>query len=76
MNLTTTTDLHPTAEAPTELAHRVSDGFDILLVWDRVGGPRVVVVDSRTGQSFELAAGDGKRALDAFYHPFAYAPAA
>jgi hypothetical protein len=72
----TTDQLQTAPEATTELAHRVSDGFDILLVWDRAGGPRVVVVDARTGQSFELAAGDGKQALDAFYHPFAYAPAA
>lgn len=72
----TTNDLETVPEAPTELAHRVSDGFDILLVWDRGGGARVVVVDSRTGRSFELAAGDGKQALECFYHPFAYAPAA
>lgn len=63
-------------DPPVELAHRVSDGYDILLVWDRVHGARVVVVDSRTGLSFELAAGDGKQALERFYHPFAYAAAA
>jgi hypothetical protein len=32
----------------------------------------VTVDDSRAGRSFELAV-DRDRALDAFYHPFAYA---
>jgi hypothetical protein len=30
------------------------------------------VTDSRTGDRFQLAV-DRRRALDAFYHPFAYA---
>ena len=60
-----------------ELAHRTCDGFDVFLVWDRVEGALwVVVVDSRSGVSFELAAGDGRQALERFYHPFAYAAAA
>jgi hypothetical protein len=33
----------------------------------------VVVDDLRQGGSFELVADDGRQALDAFYHPFAYA---
>ena len=60
-----------------ELAHRTCDGFDDFLVWDRVEGTlRVVVVDSRSGVSFELPAVDGRQALERFYHPFAYAAAA
>ena len=60
-----------------ELAHRTCDGFDVFLVWDRVEDAlRVVVVDSRSGDSFELPAREGKQALELFYHPFAYAAAA
>ena len=64
------------AEVPTELAYRAGDGLEVLLMWDR-GGSRlkVVVDDLRTGESFELAAADGKEALDVFRHPFAYAAA-
>jgi len=64
------------AEMPTELAHRAGDGLVVLLLWNRADGElKVVVDDLRTGGSFELAAGDGKQALDAFHHPFAYAAA-
>jgi hypothetical protein len=65
---------HHTTE---ELAHRASDGFDVFLVWDRLEGTlRVVVVDTRSGVSFELTASEGRQALEHFYHPFAYAAAA
>jgi hypothetical protein len=61
-------------EMPTELAHRTGDGLDVLLLWNRGDDQlKVVVDDLRTGSSFELVAGDGKQALDAFHHPFAYA---
>ena len=64
------------AEVPTELAYRASNGIEVLLMWDRGDGQlKVVVDDLRTGESFELAAGDGKEALDVFHHPFAYAAA-
>jgi hypothetical protein len=56
-----------------ELASRESDGLAVRLVWhpgeDAV---TVSVTDSRTGDRFQLAI-DRERALDAFYHPFAYA---
>ena len=69
--------MSPTNHTTEELAHRTCDGFDVFLVWERVeGGLRVVVVDSRSGVSFQLPAGDGRRALELFYHPFAYAAAA
>ena len=62
------------AGMPTELAHRAADGIEVLLLWDSGDGRlRVVVDDLRDGGSFELLAGDGREALDAFYHPFAYA---
>jgi hypothetical protein len=62
------------AEMPTELAHRADDGIEVLLLWAR-GGDRLTVVvnDRRNGDWFELVADDGRQALDAFYHPFAYA---
>jgi len=69
--------MNPTHHITEELAHRTCDGFDVFLVWDRAEGAlRVLVVDSRNGVSFELPAGDGREALERFYHPFAYAAAA
>jgi len=68
------TNTHHTTE---ELAHRICDGFDVFLIWDRVDGTlQVVVVDSRSGVSFELPAREGRQALERFYHPFAYAAVA
>ena len=49
---------HHTTE---ELAHRTCDGFDVFLVWDRIESTLgVVVVDSRSGASFELPASEGR----------------
>jgi hypothetical protein len=56
-----------------ELAVRESDGIHVLLFWhpgeDAV---TVTVEDARAGDRFQLAVAPD-RALDAFYHPFAYA---
>jgi hypothetical protein len=56
-----------------DLAHRRSDGIDVVLWWspddDAVA---VEVLHLATDDSFELVVERG-RALDAFYHPFAYA---
>ena len=69
--------MSPTHHTTEELAHRTCDGYDVFLVWDRAeGAAHVLVVDGRTGASFELPAGDGRQALERFYHPFAYAAAA
>ena len=58
-----------------ELAHRSGDGLEVTLVWypalNHVG---VRVADARSGEHFELRV-DRAAALDAFEHPFAYAPA-
>jgi hypothetical protein len=71
-----TDNKHSRAGLPTELAHRADDGIEVLLLWDTGDGRLTVVVDDlRNGASFELIAGDGRQALDAFYHPFAYAAA-
>jgi hypothetical protein len=56
-----------------ELAHRVTDGVEISLLWDEADGSlRVVVVDPRAGTAFEVPA-PSDNALDVFYHPYAYA---
>jgi hypothetical protein len=56
-----------------ELAYRENDGVEISLLWP-VGEPWVLVrvADARLGKSFELSV-EGGKALDAFYHPYAYA---
>jgi hypothetical protein len=63
-----------TATATTrELAHRYSDGVHVTLVWypstDRV---MIEVFDEGSGETFEFEA-PAARALDAFWHPYAYA---
>ena len=56
-----------------ELAHRANDGLDVTLLWrtddDSVA---VSVFDVKSEAAFELAV-PREKALDAFYHPFAYA---
>lgn len=64
-----------TSETPTtrELAARESDGLRILLLWHpREDAVSVTVENARAGDRFELAVAP-EHALDAFYHPFAYA---
>ena len=64
-----------TRTAPTtrELAARESDGIRVVLLWHpRNDAVTVSVEDASVGKSFELAVAR-HRALDAFYHPFAYA---
>lgn len=56
-----------------ELASCESDGLAVRLVWNPSNDAVTVsVTDSRTGDRFQLAV-DRTHALDAFYHPFAYA---
>jgi hypothetical protein len=56
-----------------ELAARDSDGIHVVLLWHpRENGLTVSVEDARVGDRFHLAVAPD-RALDAFYHPFAYA---
>jgi hypothetical protein len=57
-----------------ELASRSSEGVEVALVWAQSDGIDEVVVcvsDSRVGAYFEIPADPG-RALDVYYHPFAY----
>jgi hypothetical protein len=56
-----------------ELALRESDGVRVRLLWHpREDAVTVDVEDTRTDYRFELAV-QRHRALEAFYHPFAYA---
>jgi hypothetical protein len=56
-----------------ELAVREGAGLNVALFWHpRDGAVTVSVADSRTGDRFQLSV-ERDRALDAFYHPFAYA---
>jgi hypothetical protein len=57
-----------------ELAHRSSDAIDVTLIWVQNDGEDEVVVcvcDRREGAYFEIAS-KPYRALDVYYHPFAY----
>ena len=57
----------------TELAHRTSDGIDVYLFWNEpTSRVTVCVLDGRSDDGFELEL-DGRQALDAFNHPFAFA---
>ena len=56
-----------------ELAARQRDGLRVVLCWHpRENAVTVSVDDDRTGDCFELAV-EREHALDAFYHPYAYA---
>lgn len=58
-----------------ELLVREADGIEVSLLWWRQTDTLAVVVnDERLGESFEVAA-PCEKALDVFYHPFAYAAA-
>jgi hypothetical protein len=56
----------------TELAHRASNGIDIYLFWSEPTRRVTVVIDDQADHSFEFEV-DGRHALDAFNHPYAYA---
>ena len=70
---------HPTATGepmsapPRELAQRLSGGDEVLLLWypacERV---ELSIRDLATGAGFQLEVASGD-AIDAFYHPYAYA---
>ena len=56
-----------------ELAVRENDGIHVLLLWHPDDNALTLTVeDARLGDRFQLAVAPD-RALDAFYHPFAYA---
>jgi hypothetical protein len=56
-----------------ELAARDSDGVHVLLLWHPAENAVTVSVEDATfGDRFQIAVAPD-RALDAFYHPYAYA---
>jgi hypothetical protein len=56
-----------------ELAHRASDGVEVVLFWDEGTNELTVSVsDARSGAYFELPARPDQ-ALDVFEHPYAHA---
>lgn len=58
---------------PRELDSRNADGIEVALLWSKLTNRLwVSVIDTRSGESFELDV-DSRNALDAFRHPFAYA---
>jgi hypothetical protein len=65
--------MSPAAPHTRELAVRDSDGIHVLLLWHPDDNELTVSVeDARVGGRFQFAVAPD-RALDAFYHPFAYA---
>jgi hypothetical protein len=63
----------PSPTARRDLASRTSDDLEITLWWDpRINAIAVSVWDWKRDTHFELAVGSD-RAMDVFYHPFAYA---
>jgi hypothetical protein len=58
-----------------ELAYRESDGIEVALLWSTVEDQVLVRVnDTAAGGCFDVAV-ESAKALDAFYHPYAYARA-
>jgi hypothetical protein len=61
------------ANPRVDLAHRKGDGIDVTLWWSpEDDSVSVEVLHFASESSFVLAV-DRARALEAFYHPFAYA---
>jgi hypothetical protein len=62
-----------TQTTTTELAQRRNDGLEITLLWARDDDSvHVAVLNERTGRTATFPV-ERTKALDAFYHPFAYA---
>jgi len=65
--------MSPATPNTRELAARESDGIHVLLLWHADENALTVSVDdTRAGDCFRLVVAPD-RALDVFYHPFAYA---
>jgi hypothetical protein len=67
--------MHSTAtNSVRELDQRATDGLEVTLLWDSERDvASVEVVDTKTGEEFEIAVGENDNALDVFNHPYAYA---
>jgi hypothetical protein len=61
--------------ARRELAHRAGNGIEVWLYWRKpTNRVTVEVLDERLAESFEFEV-EGRHALSAFNHPYAYAAA-
>jgi hypothetical protein len=59
----------------SELAHRSTDGIEVSLFWSKpINRVTIELVDNRIDERLEFEVAHDK-ALDAFRHPYAYAPA-
>jgi hypothetical protein len=57
-----------------ELAHRHQDGLHVTLLWDeRSNEVWIELMDNRNESVVEFGV-EAKSAMDAFHHPYAYAP--
>jgi hypothetical protein len=64
----------PTRDSPRELAHRSGAGIDVSPLWHPADDtPYLSVLDQRTHTAMQFSVAPDA-ALDAFKHPFAYAP--
>ena len=62
-----------TATEQRELAQRTTNGIDVTLLWtESTNTVAVAVLDTNSGEELEFEI-DGRFALDAFNHPYAYA---
>jgi hypothetical protein len=58
----------------SELAHRSTDGIEVSLFWTKLSNRvSIELIDNRFDQRLEFEVARDK-ALDAFRHPYAYAP--
>ena len=65
--------MSPATAQTRELAARECDGIQVVLHWHAdENAVTVSVEDARAGDRFQIAVAPAS-ALDAFYHPFAYA---
>jgi len=64
--------MSPAAPRTRELAARDNDGIHVRLLWHPQRNAVTVSVEDDRGDRFHLAVASDC-ALDAFYHPFAYA---
>jgi hypothetical protein len=57
-----------------ELHRRVNDGIQVRLLWCQETGRLFVAVnDHKAGEAFSVEVPEGKRPLEVFDHPYAYA---
>jgi hypothetical protein len=65
----------PVVKQRRELAHRSSDRIEVSLFWSKPTNRLTIeLIDGRTDERLEFEVAPHK-ALDAFRHPYAYAPA-